>query len=266
MGVGIADGLVDPVAVNLPGYRAICCGCSPISYFHRPSDGLPTGQPYAIFGCAGSHTDYRPAAIGLLLRLGHTGVGDVNSVSIGEVGLDLRLLCRCPADRLGPILENNRCRTNKVKGKLRCRSALSRGDGEAAVIHRNSRRYNGVRRYSTVPRDDLPGIGPQRMLCHPVGRDVVPAPNAIGRVGCRDRLTGLCIGLADSNGLLEGLVLQNVIVIEIVPAGGIGIVLAGPALGLRGCGRRLCLRVTAYKYLKHVRLAPLVGVQLDYGV
>ena len=104
------------------------------------------------------------------------------------------------------------------------------------------------------------------MLCHPVGRDVVPAPNAIGRVGCRDRLTGLCIGLADSNGLLEGLVLQNVIVIEIVPAGGIGIVLAGPALGLRGCGRRLCLRVTAYKYLKHVRLAPLVGVQFDYGV
>ena len=104
------------------------------------------------------------------------------------------------------------------------------------------------------------------MLGCPIGRNVVPAPNAIGRVGCRDRLTGLCIGLADSNGLLEGLVLQNVIVIEIVPAGGIGIVLAGPTLGLRGCARRLRLRVTAYKYLKHVRLAPLVGVQLDYGV
>lgn len=121
-------------------------------------------------------------------------------------------------------------------------------------------------RYSTVPRDDLPGIGPQRMLGRPVGRDVVPAPNAIGRVGCRDRLTGLCIGLADSNGLLEGLVLQNVIVIEIVPAGGIGIVFAGSALRFRRCCRGIRIGVASDEYLEHIRLPTFIWVQLNYSV
>ena len=104
------------------------------------------------------------------------------------------------------------------------------------------------------------------MLSRPVCGDVIPAPDAVGRISCGYCLTRLCIGLTDSHGLLESLILKNVVIVVVVPAGGVRIVLAGSALRFRRCCRGIRIGVASDEYLEHIRLPTFIWVQLNYSV